>query len=647
LLTADEREIWPAGGLRTAFAIGSGRALTAWHCIRDIGGTDAHVWLRLRRKGNILLFADIPLRYERHAESLDMALLIIDDASPYMRNDELTEEESRELLDSVALPLGILVEAHDTVRVAGFPQDNPAEWCVMFSGEVSQVDTMIGQANATRLYVRQFAARIPESPMGMSGGPVLRKGPDGRERVIAIISGFPHSSNDQIALGGEALCRRIAHLVDIFPPIAELLQSSAPRPDSTEGIQAGILPMLALSGDVQEAYRQTLDAIDGASAITRAWTLDELTELQHRATANGQGASKTADTLTALREALIAKPIFLAVGGSEVQLGQLQVTYRREIGAWPDGSSADALLVEAANVTIAERRTETSLPLSALARFLIGVAALLRVPPKQGSAMAHWISSLGHQLADAQEHYAQRRDDPAWLLIDLGDEPRAGAATPWPTTVTWTRFTRDDDPVGGSIRCEPTADGLRRALSAVLQLIPPARPLLVDLAVPRALMDEGIEHWPIIEVDGEAEALSVDCSPRLRWSRRRRDVRLFNRLLDRMEQASWKGDVKQWLRNDPRYACFLGGSDVQAPTDPLRVLLRDGCGFVIWFPGGLPASAVRKISKSVRRVPVSARILVLPDHLPIFNEERPVIIWDDPRGRGEFHLPPPVMPESP
>jgi hypothetical protein len=465
--------------------------------------------------------------------------------------------------------------------------------------------------------------------------------------VVAVFSGFPHGSNDQIALGGEALCRRIAHLIDIFPPIAELLQSAAPEPDSTEGIRPGILSTLTLSGDVQEAYRQALDAADGASATTRTWTLDELTELQQRATANARGPSKTADALTALREALIAKPIFLAVGGSGVQLGQLQVTYRREIGAWPGGSSADALLVEAANVTIAERRAEASMPLSALARFLIGVAALLGVPPKQGSAMAHWINSLGHQLADAQQHYAQRLGDPAWLLIDLGDEPRPGAAAPWPTTVTWIRFTRDNDPVGGSVRCEPTADGLRRALSAVLHLVPPARPLLVDLAVPRALMDEGIEHWPILEVDGEAEALSVDCSPRLRWSRRRRDVRLFNRLLDRMEQASWEGDAKQWLRNDPRHACFLGGSDVQAPTDPLRVLLRDGCGFVIWFPGGLPASAVRKISKYVRGVPVPARILDLPDNLPTFHEGRPVIIWDDPRGRREFHLPPPVMPESP
>jgi hypothetical protein len=200
---------------------------------------------------------------------------------------------------------------------------------------------------------------------------------------------------------------------------------------------------------------------------------------------------------------------------------------------------------------------------------------------------------------------------------------------------------------GEPVPCEATPDGLRRALMDILRLVPPARPLLVDLAVPRALMDEGIEHWPILEVDGAREPLSPECRPRLRWSRRRRDIRLHNRLLDRIERASWDGGARHWLRNDPRRACFLGGRDLQSREDQLRGLLREGCGFVIWFPSGMPASAVRQITRAVRKVPVSARRGVLPDQLPDFNEDHLVIIWDDPQGRGKFRLPPLVVPESP
>ena len=187
--------------------------------------------------------------------------------------------------------------------------------------------------------------------------------------------------------------------------------------------------------------------------------------------------------------------------------------------------------------------------------------------------MTGWIDSLGYQLADAQRHYTESLESPAWLLIDLGDEPRPGASS-WPAMVTWTLLSRDDEIAGEPVGCEPTEAGLRRALCEILQVIPPARPLLVDLAVPRALMEAGIEQWPVLEVDGEAEPLSTDCHPRLRWSRRRRDVRLHNRLLDRLRQASWEGDPEQWLRNDPRRACFLGGREKAAHADSLRMLLR-------------------------------------------------------------------------
>lgn len=403
-------------------------------------------------------------------------------------------------------------------------------------------------------------------------------------------------------------------------------------------------PALALSADVREKYRRPISAAMGSPYLPATWTHDELSELMVKAEADG--ISKVSDTLSALCQAIEAKPVFLAIGGNQLELGQLQVTYRREIGAWPADASADALLVEAASAGIAERRSLAGGPLGALARFVLGVAAALGVPLEENYLLTEWLERMGHQLADAQAHYRQGEDDSAWLLIDLGDEPRHGVS-PWPTVVTWILLTRDDAMAGDPVWCEPTADGLKRALAFVLWQVPPARPLLVDLAVPRALMEEGIEHWPVIEVDGSAESLSAECRSRLRWSRRRRDARLHNRVLDRLERASWDGEVRSWTRKDPRYACFVGGHDALSQEDQLRLMLREGCGFAIWFASGLPSSTVGEISKAVRTVPVPARRDVLPDHLPGFSGNRPVVIWDDPRGRGRFQLPPLVTPESP
>jgi Trypsin-like peptidase domain len=437
-----------------------------------------------------------------------------------------------------------------------------------------------------------------------------------------------------------ALRRRFCELLGI-DDLAHLAVLAGDR----DGRPAGA-PARSFSPDVREAYGLVLGTVLASPDLPTSWNLDELAELRQKIHAGGRGISKEADTLTALCQALVAKPVFLALGGSRLELGQLQVIYRREIGAWPGGRSADALLAEAASAGIAEGRRHRAVgPLSALARFVIGVAAALNVPP-HGDLVTEWIESMGHQPADAQAHYGQRHDDSAWLVIDLGDEPRQDAAI-WPTTVNWTLLAGNEEMSGDPLPCEPTAEGLRLALTEILRLTPPAYPLLVDLVMPRALMEAGIEHWPILEVDGTAEPLSAECHPRLRWSRRRRDVRLHNRLLDRTRQASWMGEAKHWLSHDPRRACFLGGRDAHSPDDPLRVVLREGCGFVIWFPSGIQALGVSQMTKAIRAVPVSARRSVLPDQLPDFKENRPAVIWDDPQGRGRFQLPPFVVPESP
>ena len=485
---------------------------------------------------------------------------------------------------------------------------------------------------------------------GMSGAAVWSGG-----RIIGLVAEHHRSDglNRLAAIRVDRWYERLA------PEQLEKLRSLLPQlPDHLDGLvnvaeRPGEPTQFrdtgsALSPDVQDAYRRVFTDTPISIGSPVSWTLTELSGLQREVAAAAQGASEVADTLTALCEALEAKPVFITIGGRSLELDQLQVTYRREIEAWPGGGSADALLVEAASAGIVERRDKPDRSLGSLARFVVGIAARLGVAPDENDSLREWIGSLGHQLADAQQHYLERREDPAWLLIDLGDEPLPGKVS-WPTKVMWTRVAPDGPPLTGDpIICEANQDDLKRALSEVLRLAPPARPLLVDLAVPRALMDLGIEHWEIVEVDGVAEPLSVDYRPRLRWSKRRHDERLFNRVCTRLENASWKGGPKQWLENNPRHACFVGWADVRpSPADTLRTVLRDGCAFVIWFRASLPDSALREITRAIRKMPVQARRRNLPDYLPVFSQGHPVIIWDDPRGRGDFRLPPIVKPQSP
>jgi hypothetical protein len=404
--------------------------------------------------------------------------------------------------------------------------------------------------------------------------------------------------------------------------------------------------LIPLSPDVQEKYLPVLSAALAPHGLPVNWTFAELSELRRKAADCGLAACRAADVLKALCQAASAKPLFLAAGGGRLELGQLQVIYEREIGTWPDGASADALLVEAASAGIMESRSRAAEPLGALARLVVGVAAALKAPFGDGGPLAGWVGSLGHQFGDALALYNRRQDDPAWLVIDFGDEPRPGASS-WPDEVVWMLLTGDQVIPGDPVPCEPTPEGARLALTRVMRMAPPARPLLVDLAVPRALMDAGIEHWPVVDMDDSVVPLSAECRPRLRWSRRRRNVRLRNKLLDRVARSSWDGGAKDWMRNDKRWACFLGGRGARTEEDPLGDLLKEGGAFAIWFPGGLPPSIIKEIAKAVRKVPVQARRRALPDHLPSFTASLPAIIWDEPEDRHGIWLPPIVVPESP
>jgi hypothetical protein len=216
LLTDVERAAWPRGELRSAFVVAGSYFLTAWHCLEPLGGQSAKPWLRLQPRGPAELYLDVPVRYQAHQSALDAAVLVVD----FDRLSEVGEaqvvDEVLAFLHHVALPLDTTVNAHDVVRVGGFPERNPARHPTLFSGHVNSPDALIGHAPAIRVYVPEFAARYAEWPDGMSGGPLLREF-EGVEHAVGVVSSYPKSSPEQGATGGTVLCRRVKELSVAFP----------------------------------------------------------------------------------------------------------------------------------------------------------------------------------------------------------------------------------------------------------------------------------------------------------------------------------------------------------------------------------------------------------------------------------------------
>jgi hypothetical protein len=104
---------------------------------------------------------------------------------------------------------------------------------------------------------------------------------------------------------------------------------------------------------------------------------------------------------------------------------------------------------------------------------------------------------------------------------------------------------------------------------------------------------------------------------------------------------------RQWLDNGTRNAFFVSGSSTHASVDPLRALLREGYGFIIWYPDGLARSTAQKIKEAVRGVPTAVRRKDLPEMLLACGKKRPSFVWDDPQGRRGFELPPLMVLETP
>jgi hypothetical protein len=200
------------------------------------------------------------------------------------------------------------------------------------------------------------------------------------------------------------------------------------------------------------------------------------------------------------------------------------------------------------------------------------------------------------------------------------------------------------------------------ALRRMLDRMVLPRRVFVDIATPRALLDAGVEHLEVMQVDdGEYEPLVAGYRPRLRWSKRRTSPRMYNRLRLRADDALWHNGaillpadcctdrerVVDWLRRCPQHPVVLASASGRAAAvDPLQVMLREGCGFLLWVPNGVGDETEGQVATATGQVPLAARKADLPDHLTDVTA-RPVVIWDDPDGRGGFPLPPAVRLEAP
>ena len=225
LLSTTERD-GVGGGLRTAFLISPRYALTAWHCLTDLGGLEARAWLRLAGLPDISQrYVDVPVQYLTHDSSLDVALLLID----YDRysHPELPEQIEVALSQAV-VPLAIKVTDHDEVSVQGFPERNVNPDGVALRALIGDVKAPFKQTDCLRLELPSLAASVPELPKGLSGGPVLRS-LDGKMVAVGVIRSFPviHSRSEKLPLGGELLASRIADIATAIPQVAESLYQCA------------------------------------------------------------------------------------------------------------------------------------------------------------------------------------------------------------------------------------------------------------------------------------------------------------------------------------------------------------------------------------------------------------------------------------
>jgi hypothetical protein len=263
-LQADERaDPRRAEALRTAFVIGPRHALTAWHCIRDLGGEHARVWLRLRSGEHDGAYWYVPLSYAEHDAGLDAAVLALDEDRAATAGGI---EANTAQLASRLVPLSGSVTASAAVRVEGFPQTSPNPDGQAVAGLVTDMDAPRSGRRTLKLFVHELAAGAPEHAAGLSGGPVIQN-QDGVDVVVGVASRYPGVKRSDaashepgvedsgvvsrhlgvetsgIARGGALLASRIDDIAAVLPAVAEALPRRFAGPAGTQQPGDGDWPL--------------------------------------------------------------------------------------------------------------------------------------------------------------------------------------------------------------------------------------------------------------------------------------------------------------------------------------------------------------------------------------------------------------------
>ncbi|GAB2587374.1 hypothetical protein Aab01nite_50260 [Paractinoplanes abujensis] len=500
---------------------------------------------------------------------------------------------------------------------------------------------------------------------GMSGGPVIAG-----DKLLAVVIEHPlREGQSSITVAPISLLdpdpRYPAWGPGVSDPPAWWKRLGVTGPDDLPLLpartpDAPVPPEAELAPDAVDRLRAKLEKA-GIPRPSR-WTAPALARLAADAT-----SPQIRELASALARAAEAKPMLTDLGIGDLRLSKLQVIYKREIGSWPRNGSADAMVVQAAEVEESERRRNALSGLGSLTKLVIGVAAELGVAPQGHAGLVSWIRSAGYQIADAQQRYEERLDPRQWLLLNLGGEPWQPAPTadpPWPTRIGWTYVERLGDgtttePVTESQSAAPNPEGLAEALMTIFHSIPRIHHLTVDLAMPTGLLNVGIERWPIFDTFDTPESIADRYQPRLRWSQRLLDLRYFSACKDRTTMSSWstmpkpfadavltdEPTLRRWIADNKEHAWLIGRRPAGARTDPLRILLKAGYGFLVWFPEPGYSGDDHTIVRVVKKIPHAARRAAIPDELPGGPDHR-MVIWDDPQGRGDdFRLPDPLPAE--
>ena len=395
------------------------------------------------------------------------------------------------------------------------------------------------------------------------------------------------------------------------------------------------------------------------------WGRAELARLHRESQEASQTTSDAKDLLEALCIALNAMPVFERIGGHDIGIRKLQDLYNRHVGRWPDASSREAMLIQAASVTIAERHNDDHERPTALARFMLGIAGCRKAPNAASPddpilcGLKDWITeTLRQQRDDANAYFANKVGGRTWALIELHADEQATVST-WPDRVVVDLVREHGPGETYNIRCAAKSEeGLRQALRRAISKLPDAK-VCVDLFMPRHLLDAGVEHYEVVQVGVTYETMSRNLDPRLRWRMHRYDRRLRERLQQRAEKLDWTAPpemipqaagvdpvkLESWLKSRgnagmgyPPY--FSGNSPDRAGHDLLGTLLQEGHGFVVWFGPDTPNNIKQKAVHLAAGRSALERRHELPEVLTDrLGQHRPSIIWSDPEGRGAFALP--------